>query len=119
MPQAERAALPQPPLCKTRQAVELISDKWSTLVLHALRAHPVRFNHLRRTVVGVSHKMLAQTLRRLEHRGLVRRTVFPTVPPAVEYTLTPLGQSFLIPLMAVFDWAEAHAHELHPERFED
>lgn len=99
--------------CATRAAIELVTDTWSTLVLYALRAGPVRFNQLRREINGgISQKMLTQTLRRLEHRGLIRRTVFPTVPPGVEYALTPLGQSFLEPMMNLVSWAEQHTAQL-------
>jgi DNA-binding HxlR family transcriptional regulator len=79
--------------CPTRMVLDRVSDKWTVLVLRLLEKGPVRFNRLRRAVEeGLSQKMLAQTLRRLERDGLVTRTAFATVPVTVEYALTPLGQ---------------------------
>ncbi len=78
--------------CPTRMVLDRVADKWTVLVLGLLEKGPVRFNRLRRAVEGLSQKMLAQTLRRLERDGLVTRTAFATVPVTVEYALTPLGQ---------------------------
>ena len=91
--------------CPTRQVVNRIGDRWSLLVLYALEGGTLRFQELRRAVDGVSQKMLTQTLRLLERDGLVRREVFPSVPPRVEYSLTPLGQSLSGRVAAIREWA--------------
>ncbi|MBF6171206.1 winged helix-turn-helix transcriptional regulator [Nocardia blacklockiae] len=79
--------------CPAREILAVLADKWVLLVLGVLRAAdgPVRFNDLRRRLDGITQKMLTQTLRTLEREGLVRRAVYPTVPPRVEYSLTDLG----------------------------
>lgn len=95
-----------------RGLIEQIGDKWSLLVLYVLEGGPVRFNALERRLPGVSQKMLSQTLRKLEHSGLVTRTVYAEVPPRVEYELSPLGLS-LRPLMAAMcDWSRTHGKKL-------
>jgi len=94
-----------------------IGDKWSVLVVTRLGEKPLRFNELRRSIGGISQRMLTLTLRGLERDGLVTRTVFPTVPPRVDYTLTPLGRDLLAPVSALGAWAIrnqgkiAHARE--------
>ena len=85
-----------------------VGDKWTVLVVMMLAGGPRRFNELRRLVGGVSQRMLTLTLRGLERDGLVTRTVFPTVPPQVEYALTPLGHSLRVPLEGLGTWAFAH-----------
>jgi DNA-binding HxlR family transcriptional regulator len=82
-----------------------IGDKWSVLVVTRLGAAPVRFNELRRSIGGISQRMLTLTLRGLERDGLITRTVFPTVPPRVEYALTSLGRDLLEPVSALGTWA--------------
>ena len=79
------------PRCPSRPVLEHITGRWGTLILIALRESPARFNELRRRVGGVSEKMLAQSLHALERDGLVARAVHSTIPPRVEYSLTPLG----------------------------
>jgi DNA-binding HxlR family transcriptional regulator len=91
--------------CPTRQLLDRVADKWTTLVLTLLRDEPLRFNALRRRIEGVSQKMLSQTLRQLERDGLVTRTVTPTVPVSVSYALTPLGGTLVNALQAMIDWA--------------
>ena len=88
-----------------------IGDKWTVLVVEQLsdgRRGPMRFNELRRSIDGISQRMLTLTLRALERDGLVTRTVHPTVPPRVEYELTELGRSLRRPLVAVAEWARAN-----------
>jgi DNA-binding HxlR family transcriptional regulator len=98
--------------CLSRQVLDLIADKWTALIFALLEKHPTRFNELQRLIEGISHKMLTQTLRSLEQKGIVTRTVTPTIPPAVEYSLSPLGTT-LIPLMAALrQWAEEHMEEV-------
>jgi DNA-binding HxlR family transcriptional regulator len=80
-------------VCKPRVVLDIFTGKWSALVLGALLDGPRRFNELRRTLDGITQKMLSQTLRSLERDGLVSRTVYPTIPPRVDYALTGLGRS--------------------------
>ena len=103
--------------CDSRRVLDLIADKWTTLVIYALgRFGTQRFGELGREVEGISQKMLTQTLRRLERDGLVRRKVYPEVPPRVEYALTELGQSLREPLCALCLWAEEHLPEMDAAR---
>src|ERR1700734_1841365 len=82
-----------------------IGDKWLVLVVTRLGADPMRFNELRRAIGGISQRMLTLTLRGLERDGLVTRTVFPTIPPRVDYALTPLGRDLLDPVATLGAWA--------------
>jgi DNA-binding HxlR family transcriptional regulator len=82
-----------------------IGDKWSVFVVGLLADGPMRFNEIRRTIDGISQRMLTLTLRGLERDGLVTRTVHPTVPPRVEYALTELGCTLIEPLTALAAWA--------------
>ena len=82
-----------------------IGDKWSVLIVSRLGARPLRFNELKREIGGISQRMLTLTLRGLERDGLVTRTVFPTIPPRVDYELTALGRSLLEPVSALGAWA--------------
>jgi DNA-binding HxlR family transcriptional regulator len=86
--------------------VALIRDKWTILVLGALvRKDSLRYSEMQRTVGGISQRMLTLTLKRLEENGLVKRTIFPTVPPRVDYELTPLGRTLSKPLKGLLDWS--------------
>ncbi len=85
-----------------------IGDKWTVLVVSMLGNGPMRFNELRREIGGVSQRMLTLTLRGLERDGLVTRTVYPTVPPRVDYELTRLGRTLLEPITAIAAWARAN-----------
>jgi DNA-binding HxlR family transcriptional regulator len=102
--------------CPVTDVMRRIGDKWTVLVLVLLGRQPYRFNELHRGIEGISQRMLTRTLRSLEQNGLVRRQVFPTVPPSVEYSLTGLGRSFLAPLSAVADWAVEHEAEIAAAR---
>jgi len=82
-----------------------IGDKWSVLIVSRLGTRPMRFNELKREIGGISQRMLTLTLRGLERDGLITRTMFPTIPPRVDYALTPLGRSLLEPVMGLSDWA--------------
>ena len=82
-----------------------IGDKWSVLIVMLLADGPKRFNQLRKMIGGISQRMLTLTLRGLERDGLVTRTVFPTIPPRVDYELTPLGRSLRGPVQALGAWA--------------
>src|ERR1041384_3681359 len=85
-----------------------IGDKWSVLIVSRLGAGPKRFNEMKREIGGISQRMLTLTLRGLERDGLVTRTVFPTVPPRVDYELTSLGRTLLDPIQSLAAWAEKH-----------
>lgn len=95
--------------CPSRLVLQRIGDKWTPLVMQALKDGPGRFTAVRSAVGGVTPKVLTQTLRALERDGLVARTVYAQVPPRVDYALTPLGATLLEPLDAVRAWAEEHA----------
>jgi DNA-binding HxlR family transcriptional regulator len=94
--------------CPVRDVLDQIGDKWSTLFIGILGERPHRFGALRRAVPDISQRMLTKTLRDLQRDGLVSRHVFPTVPPSVEYRLTPLGRSLLEPLDGLIRWANQH-----------
>jgi len=99
--------------CPCRDVLSRIGGKWTVLVLSELaEAGPRRFSALRARVEGVSEKMLTQTLRSLERDGLVLRTVFPTIPPRVEYELTPLGRTLHEPLRLLKQWSVDHMPEI-------
>jgi DNA-binding HxlR family transcriptional regulator len=102
--------------CPTQQAIEAIADKWSVIVIYALSSGTMRYNELQRQVGGISQKMLTHTLRNLERNGLVDRKVYPVVPPKVEYSLTPLGQTIHEPLSAICLWAHHHFVEVEAAR---
>ncbi|MCK9919350.1 helix-turn-helix transcriptional regulator [Microbacteriaceae bacterium K1510] len=87
------------------QVLERIGNKWTVLVVVALADGPQRFNALMRLVEGVSHRMLTLTLRGLQRDGMVKRRAYATIPPKVQYELTPLGQSLIEPLGTLADWA--------------
>lgn len=82
-----------------------VGDKWTVLVVQYLGDGPMRFSELKRTIGGISQKMLTTTLRGLERDGFVTRTVFPTIPPRVDYELTDLGRELLAPVAALGEWA--------------
>jgi DNA-binding HxlR family transcriptional regulator len=93
-----------------------ICDKWALLILHQLSLGTKRHGALHRGIRGISHKMLTQTLRKLERDRLVRRTVYPVVPPRVDYALTRLGGSLTDPLHALYRWTEVHLTQIHRAR---
>jgi len=96
------------PACPTRLVLDRIADKWAALLLTLLSRGPRRFNDLRRSIGGISQKMLSQTLRSLERDGLVERDVRPTVPVSVTYSITPLGRTLAIEIEGLTTWAERH-----------
>ncbi|MDO7843309.1 helix-turn-helix domain-containing protein [Sphingomonas sp. CA1-15] len=93
-----------------------IGDKWTILIVMLLSAGPRRFNEIKRLVDGISQRMLTLTLRNLERDGLVTRTVFPTIPPRVDYALTPLGQSLRVPVMALGRWVTENRDTMERSR---
>ncbi|WOF75545.1 helix-turn-helix domain-containing protein [Parvibaculaceae bacterium PLY_AMNH_Bact1] len=94
------------PDCKRiNEVLSRVGDRWSVLVIISLSQYgTLRFNELKRNL-GISQRMLSRTLRELERDGLVNRTQYPTIPPKVEYTLTPLGESFREPVAELGNWA--------------
>jgi DNA-binding HxlR family transcriptional regulator len=90
----------------------MISDKWKVLIICKLSRGTMRFNELLRALKGVTQKVLTSQLRELEEDGLVARKIYAEVPPRVEYSLTPLGQTLIPVLNKLEEWAEVHASEL-------
>ena len=113
--------LHEPADCRAiSEVLSRVGDKWTVLVVSSLGGGPKRFNELRKALGSISQRMLTLTLRALERDGLVTRTVFPTVPPRVEYALTRLGRSLLEPVNGLSAWARANraAMEAARERFD-
>jgi len=92
--------------CPVREVLDRVSGKWSVQILVAAAHGPIRFTELERSIEGISRRMLTLTLRNLERDGLVTRTVHPTVPPKVEYELTPVARELHETLQRLTDWAE-------------
>ena len=102
-----------PANCPTRTVLDHVTSKWGVLVLLALTSEPqLRWGELRRTIEGVSEKMLAQTLRTLEGDGLVLRVAHPVIPPHVEYSLTPPGRELSEHLVGLMDWIDVNAAQI-------
>ena len=93
---------------RVRPVLDKIADKWTIMILTVLCPQPSRFNQIKRRLEGITHKALADALKRLERNGLVTRTVLPTAPIGVEYAITPLGLSLRPAFEAICDWAIAH-----------
>lgn len=102
--------------CPSRQVLDRIGDTWSVLIVGALAGGPRRYSQLATRIQGISPKMLTQTLRGLERDGMISRTVFPVVPPRVDYALTDLGRSLLGLVSALETWAEAHISDVAQAR---
>lgn len=94
--------------CPTRDVLARLADKWALLVLGRLENGPMRFNHLRRDIRGISQKVLTQTLRKLERDGLISRQIFATVPITVEYSLTSLGRTLTDTVTVLARWVESN-----------
>ncbi|HXH64631.1 MAG TPA: helix-turn-helix domain-containing protein [Mariprofundaceae bacterium] len=99
-----------------REVLNRVGDKWSVLIVALLGDGPKRFNELRRAVDGISQRMLTLTLRGLERDGLISRSVEPTIPPRVDYALTPLGCTLLDPIMSLAAWAEHNREAIQAAR---
>jgi DNA-binding HxlR family transcriptional regulator len=102
--------------CPTRQVLDRVANKWTMLIIVALQGGTMRFSELRRSVDGVTQKMLTQTLRGLERDGIVDREVIPTVPVTVRYTLTPLGHSLADAVSVIREWAYANMDAIEAAR---
>jgi len=101
---------------KISSILNIVGDKWTVMIVRVLIEHPRRFNDIKRTIGGISQQMLTRTLKALERDGMVSRTVYPTVPPQVEYALTKLGHSLALPLHALGTWAGEHLLEIEENR---
>ena len=99
-----------------REILDLVGDKWTLYIIATLRSGPVRFNELRRQIDGISQRMLTINLRGLERDGLVKRTLFPTIPPRVDYELTEVGRTLLAPVMALVTWANSNQENIRGAR---
>lgn len=103
--------------CISQHTIALFGDQWTPLVMYALESGGTqRFSQLRQRLSGISHKVLAQTLRAMERNGLVQRTVYPVIPPRVEYELTQLGWSLNETLWSLRRWATQHLSEVEQAR---
>ncbi|HEY1968065.1 MAG TPA: helix-turn-helix domain-containing protein [Pseudonocardia sp.] len=107
--------------CPTRQVLDRVADKWTTLITGILREGPHRYGQIARAAEGVSPRVLSRTLRDLERDGLVHRRLLTASPPAVEYTLTPLGHGLEEIIAPLRDWAEGHLDDIRAarERFDE
>lgn len=99
-----------------REVLNRVGDKWSVLVVALLGDGKKRFSELRRSIEGISQRMLTLTLKGLERDGLITRTVYPTIPPRVEYELTKLGRSLLIPITGLGVWAAQNRQRIQAAR---
>jgi DNA-binding HxlR family transcriptional regulator len=99
-----------------REILDLVGDKWTLYIIATLKDGPVRFNELRRRIDGISQRMLTINLRGLERDGLVKRTLFPTIPPRVDYELTDVGRTLLAPVMALVTWANSNQENIKGAR---
>jgi DNA-binding HxlR family transcriptional regulator len=102
--------------CEVRQILDRIADKWSLLAIALLEGRTLRFTELQRKIDGISQRMLTVTLRQLERDGLVNRTVYPVVPPRVEYELSPLGSTLHATIQSLVSWTESHQTEIASAR---
>jgi DNA-binding HxlR family transcriptional regulator len=112
----ERSPFDHEACASVREVLTRVGDKWSVLVIALLGEGTRRFTVLQRSIEGVSQRMLTLTLRQLERDGLVTRVVYPTVPPRVDYSLTPLGHTLLAPVSALAGWAEQHRYDIEAAR---
>lgn len=102
--------------CRARDVLARVGDKWSVYVIGLLGERTRRFSDLLRSIDGISQRMLTVTLRGLERDGLVTRTVYPVVPPRVDYALTPMGRTLLATIRSLIEWADQHTEEIEAAR---
>lgn len=102
--------------CPIRDILDKLGDRWTVLVLTALEPGTLRFGELRKSIIDISPRMLAHTLRNLEQDGLVLRQVYATIPPKVEYSMTTLGYSFYENIRQMVKWAEENQADIHAAR---
>jgi len=101
--------------CESRRVLDSVMNKWALLILLLLATGVMRYNEFRREIKDISHKMLTQTLRSLEAEGFVLRTVYPVIPPHVEYALTPAGDRLIISMRELVSVVEDHVNRQHRE----
>ncbi len=102
--------------CPTRKTLELIASTWAVLAIQAVGVKTLRYGEMKKRIEGITHKMLTQTLRKLERDGIMERKIFPVVPPRVEYRLSRLGRTLMEPLGALCHWAERHYDQVEAAR---
>jgi DNA-binding HxlR family transcriptional regulator len=112
------ADAPRRPLsdCRAREILHRVGDKWSVYVIDCLGGGSLRFSELRRSINGITARMLTVTLRGLERDGLVTRTLHPVIPPRVDYELTPMGKTLLQTIEQLIDWADGHVADIYAAR---
>jgi DNA-binding HxlR family transcriptional regulator len=102
--------------CPTQKVMDILCNKWSLIILYCLSFGTKRHNQLQKQIEGISQKMLTQTLKHLERHGLVARNVYPVIPPKVEYSLTPVGETLIEPLAYLCHWSQERISELEAAR---
>ncbi|MDP9864816.1 MULTISPECIES: winged helix-turn-helix transcriptional regulator [Streptosporangium] len=102
--------------CQAREILDRVGDKWSLYVISQLSDRTKRFNELKRDIDGISQRMLTVTLRGLERDGIISRTMYPVMPPRVDYALTPMGRTLLDTVGSLVSWAEEHVDEIEATR---
>jgi DNA-binding HxlR family transcriptional regulator len=117
----ERASEPSGPAsessaCRAREVLQRVGDKWSVYVIGLLGQGTMRFSELHRSIDGITARMLTVTLRGLERDGIVTRTIHPVIPPRVDYTLTPMGQTLLDTINRLVTWTDSHLPEIGAAR---
>ena len=105
--------------CPTQQILDVIGNKWSVIVIYCLAYQTRRYKEIERKIEGISQKVLTQTLRKLQKNGLVKRTVYPSNPPQVEYSLTPLGETIVEPLSLLAEWSENNFPDIEKARMDN
>ncbi len=116
MSEASEHRVIEPENCQAREVLDRVGDKWTMYVVRVLGGGVKRFSELRREIPAITPRMLTVTLRTLERDGLVSRTVYPVIPPRVEYRLTHMGGTLLEAVSAVVEWANAHLPEIYAAR---
>ncbi len=104
--------------CFNRHILDIVVNRWTSLIFYALSSGPKRYNQLKRMIEGISQTMLTSTLRKLERNGLVHREIFPVIPPKVEYTLTPLGETLIPIFEQIYQWTGDHMNEIESAQVE-
>ncbi|GGN80181.1 HxlR family transcriptional regulator [Streptomyces albiflavescens] len=110
--------LPPPAGCRAREILEIIADKWSLYVVASLGDGPRRFNELKRSIDGISQRMLTVTLRGLERNGILTRTVLNVMPPHVSYELTPMGSTLVAATAPLIEWSTRNLSAIDAARLE-
>lgn len=103
---------------RARPVLEQVGNKWSILILSVLCTKPSRFNEIKRRLDGITHKALADALKRLERNGMIRRHVLPTAPVGVEYSITPMAESLREPFVALYQWAMVNGEKMEQSQSE-